>query len=193
MQSLRVRIAKLSSKSSKRNKTSGEARLVTLGRLGKTHGVGGELRFFPYAFPCPTLQPGLTVSLWGDDGQAGLLTVESVRAQAPFLLIRFQEVTSLDQAQKLRNAEILVEEQRLPPTGEGEFYYYQVIGLSVFTTTGESIGRITQAFFSGGHDVWVVRQGEKEHMIPVTEEIVCSIDIPGGCVVIKPMEGLLDE
>jgi 16S rRNA processing protein RimM len=119
--------------------------------------------------------------------------VESVRPHAPFLLIRFQEVTSLEQAQELRNAVVSVEERWLPPVRGEEFYYYQVIGLKVLTTTGEDIGRIAQVFFSGGHDVWVVRQDKKEHLIPVTEEIVHSIDIAGGHVVIEPMEGLLNE
>jgi 16S rRNA processing protein RimM len=119
-------------------------------------------------------------------------TVESVRPHAPFLLIRFQEVTSLEQAQELRNAVVSVEERWLPPVREGEFYYYQMIGLNVLTTTGENIGRIAQVFFSGGHDVWVVRQGKKEHLMPVTDEIVRSIDIAGGHVIIEPMEGLLE-
>jgi 16S rRNA processing protein RimM len=118
--------------------------------------------------------------------------VENVRRRSPFLLIKFQEVSSRDQAQELRNAELAVEAQQLSPTKEGEFYYYQVIGLNVLTRAGESIGRIAQAFFSGGHDIWVVRQGHKEYLIPVTDEIVRSIDIPGGCVVIEPMAGLLD-
>lgn len=152
----------------------------------------GELRFFPYAFPCLTLQKGLKVSVPHDKGNRTPLTVESVRPHTPFLFIRFQEVTSLEQARTLCNAEVAVEECRLPPVREGEFYYYQVVGLQVRTTTGETIGQISQVFFSGGHDVWIIRQGEKELLIPVTDEIVRSIDIASGQVVIEPMEGLLD-
>jgi len=87
---------------------------------------------------------------------------------------------------------IAVEEQALPPLPDGEFYYYQLIGLPVFTTSGELIGSIAQVFFSGGHDILVVQHGEKEYMIPVTEEIVRSLDIPGRRVVIEPLEGLLE-
>jgi len=193
MQSLRVQIAKLSSKSLKRSNPPSGACLVPLGRLGKTHGVRGELRFSPYAFPCPTLQQGLRVSLQQVDGQVCQLTVASIRQHVPFLLIRFEEVASLDQARELRNATLSVEEQWISPLGEGEFYYYQIIGFKVFTTAGERLGHIVQVFFSGGHDVWVVRQGQKEYLIPVVDEIVRSIDIPGGRVIIEPIEGLLEE
>ena len=192
MQLRRVQIAKLSSKSSKKNNTSDTPRFVALGRLGRTHGMRGELRFFPYAFPCPTLQEGRSVLLQGTEGKNLSLTVENIRRRAPFLLVRFQEVTSLEQAQALCHAVVSIEERWFSPVQEGEFYYYQVIGLNVLTTADECVGQITQVFFSGGHDVWVVRQGKKEHLIPVTEEIVRSIDIPSGRVVIEPMEGLLD-
>lgn len=192
MQSLHERIAKLSLKSSKRSEAPSETRVVPLGRLVKTHGVRGELRFLPYAFPCPTLQKDLTISLTGQEGLVHLLTVESVRPQAPFLLVRLQGITSLEQANELRDSIVSVEEHVLPPLQDGEFYYYQVIGLDVVTTAGESIGSIVRVFFSGGHDIWVVRQGETEHMIPVTDEIVRSLDIAGGRAVIEPLSGLLE-
>ncbi|MGH7963085.1 MAG: ribosome maturation factor RimM [Candidatus Binatia bacterium] len=165
---------------------------MPLGRLGSTHGVRGELRLLPYASPSPMLQPGRTVSLQGKDGSSSAFILGSVRPHPPALLITFEGVDSLEQAQLLRGAEVSVEEEMLPPLREGEFYYYQVIGLRVLTTTGEEIGTIAQVFFSGGHDVWVVRQGKKEHLIPVTEEIVRTIDIAGGRVIIEPLEGLLE-
>jgi 16S rRNA processing protein RimM len=118
--------------------------------------------------------------------------VEGVRPHAPFLLVRLQGVTSLMQARELRDTIVAVEEHVLPPLREGEFYYYQIIGLRVFTTQEELIGTVVHAFFSGGHDVWVVRHGEKEQMIPVTDEIVRSIDIPGGRAIIEPLAGLLE-
>lgn len=186
-----ARTGKLSSKSLKSSETPGATRLVPLGRVVNTHGVRGELRLLPYASPCSTLQPGRIVSLQSKDGSSSSFTVESVRLHAPSLLIKFQGVTSLEQAQLLRGSEVSIEEDQLPPLQEGEFYYYQVVGLRVLTTTGEEIGTIAEVFFSGGHDVWVVRQGKKEYLIPVTEEIVRTIDIAGGRAIIEPMEGLL--
>lgn len=103
-----------------------------------------------------------------------------------------QGISSRDQAHALRDMIVAVEEHELPPLQDGEFYYYQVIGLSVLTTDGEEIGTIKQVFFSGGHDVWVVQKGKREYMIPATAAIVRWIDIPGKCAVIEPVDGLLD-
>lgn len=158
-----------------------------------THGVRGDLRLLPHAFPCRSLHPGLTVFL--QDAQGQLLhthTVVGARPRAPFIIVKLDGVDSIDQAETLRDLTVAVEETVLPPLEEGEFYYYQVIGLTVRTTAGTDIGEITQVFFSGGHDIWVVRQGAKEHLIPVIEDIVRSIDIPGKLAIIEPLPGLLD-
>ena len=118
--------------------------------------------------------------------------VEGARPRAPFVLVKLAGVDSLDHAETLREKVVAVEETILPPLKDGEFYYYQVVGLTVRTTKGMEVGEIAHVFFSGSHDIWVVRQGEKEYLIPVTEEIVRSIDLPGRQAIIEPLEGLLE-
>ena len=185
-------IAKLSSKSSKKSNPPDPARLIPLGRVVNTHGVRGEIRLLPYAFPCQTLAKGLTVFLLEKDDEVRPYTIVGIRSHRPFVLLKLETIDSLERAETLREKTLAVEESVLPPVQDGEFYYYQVIGLSVRTTAGREIGVISQVFFSGGHDIWVVQEGKKEYLIPVTEEIVRVIDIPGGHVVIEPLDGLLD-
>ncbi len=185
-------IAKLSSKSSKKSDPTPPSRFIPLGRVVNTHGVRGEIRFLPHAFPCQTLVQGLTVFLQAKDGQPQPYTLTSLRVHRPFLLLKLAGIDSLETADALRDSVLAVDESLLPPLREGEFYYYKVIGLHVHTTTNQDIGVITQVFFSGGHDIWVVQQGEKEYLIPVTEEIVRTIDIAGGQAVIEPLPGLLE-
>ena len=180
------------SKSLKKSETPRSTRLIPLGRFVNTHGVRGELRLLPYAFPCSTLQKGLTIFLQGKGTPQHSYAIEGVRLHAPFVLVKVQGVESVEHASAFREAIVSVTEDQLPPLHEGEFYYYQVVGLEVSTTEVTQIGRIVQVFFSGGHDVWVVRQGKKEHLIPVTEEIVRSIDIPSGRAIIEPLAGLLE-
>jgi len=182
----------LSSKSSKKNNFADPDRLIPLGRVANTHGVHGEIRLLPYAFPCQILVKGLTIFLLQEDGETHPYTIAGVRLHRPFVLLKLEMIDSLELAENLREKVLAVEEAVLPPVRDGEFYYYQVVGLPVRTTAGREIGVISQVFFSGGHDIWVVREGKKEYLIPVTEEIVRVIDIPGRQIVIEPIEGLLD-
>jgi 16S rRNA processing protein RimM len=157
-----------------------------------THGARGEFRLLPYAFPCPTLRPGVVISLAKVGEPPRSYTVERARPHRPFVLVKLKGVESMTQAETLCDTVVSVPEDQLPPLRDGEFYHYQVIGLAVRTTAGDPVGTVTQVFFSGGHDVWVVRRGDKEFLIPVTEEIVRQIDIPGKQAVIDPPEGLLE-
>lgn len=146
----------------------------------------------PYAFPCQTLRKGLTVWVQGKTGPSRSYTITHVRPHAPCLLVKFQGIDSRSQAEALCDTIVSVGEDLLLPLQDGEFYYYQVIGLKVQTPAGKPLGTIVQVFFSGGHDVWVVQRGQEEYLIPVTEEVVRAIDIPGGKVIIEPTAGLLE-
>ena len=138
-------------KSSKKNDALGPAghvTLVALGRLVNTHGVRGELRLLPYAFPCPTIRKGLVVQLQnpqnsktphdtnGECQSAQSAVIEKVRLHKPFVLITLEGISSHEQAHALRDMIVAVEEHELPPLEDGEFYYYQVIGLTVLSTKG---------------------------------------------------------
>ena len=191
MQRLLGQTEKLSSRSSKISDAQTAAGLIELGRVVNTHGVRGEVRFLPYAPPCPTLRSGLTVMLRKKDQAGQTFDVAQVRTHASFLLLKFKGIDSRDHAETLRDSALLVAKEILPPLQEGEFYYYQVIGLPVRTTADEMVGTITQVFSTGGHDVWVVHNGKKEYLIPVVEDIVQTIDIEHRQVIIAPPEGLL--
>jgi len=86
-----------------------------------------------------------------------------------------------------------VDETDLPQLQAGEFYHYQVIGLPIRTLTHESIGTIAEVLTTPGHDVFVVRNGTKEYLIPVVEEVVRTIAIEDRQVIIDPPEGLLEN
>ena len=166
--------------------------LIPLGRLVNTHGVRGEFRLLPFSFPCPTIREGLAVVLSREGEPASSLRVEGVKRRGPFVLVKLEGIDSKDQAQALIGSSLAASERDLPPLASGEFYHYRLIGTEVHTTEGERVGSIQAVFSTGAHDVWVVRRGSREHLIPVVEGIVQSLDIQGKRAIIKALEGLLD-
>src|SRR5215203_4335535 len=102
-------IAKLFSKSSKKNDPSDPTRLIPLGRVVNTHGVRGEVRLLPYAFPCQTLAKGLTVFLLEEDGRAVPYLIVSLRSHRPFALLKLETIDSLELAEALRGRVLAVE------------------------------------------------------------------------------------
>ena len=192
MRRLPVQTAKLSLRLSKKNSRPSPATRIVLGRVVNTHGVRGEVRFLPHSSPCPTLRPGLRVTLRRTDAPEEEFELRQVRPHAPCLLLQFAGVDCRDRAEALRGSSLLVDETDLPQLQAGEFYHYQVIGLPVRTLTQESIGTIAEVLTPPGHDVFVVRNGEKEYLIPVVEEVIQTIAIEDRLVIIDPPEGLLE-
>jgi 16S rRNA processing protein RimM len=145
-----------------------------------------------YQPPAPSVYPGGLVLIEHD----GIRREVRVRSSAPhargLVLLALDGVIGRSAAEGLVGARVLVPVAQLPPPAEGEFYYHEVAGFRVETTGGDAIGTIRETFSTGVNDVWVVAQGEREHLLPVIADVVRTIDRPGRRVVIEPMPGLLD-
>ena len=67
-----------------------------------------------------------------------------------------------------------------------------LLGASVVADNGENIGELVDMISLPANDVYVIKQGKKEVLIPVIPEIIRSVDLQMGLVTITPMDGLLD-
>ncbi len=84
--------------------------------------------------------------------------------------------------------------QEVWPLGEGAYYHFEIIGLSVITENGEALGVITEVLETGGNDVYVIKSGSgKEVLLPALKEIVKRIDTEAGHMIIRPLPGLLES
>jgi 16S rRNA processing protein RimM len=108
------------------------------------------------------------------------------------LLIRLEGIDGINEAEKWIGSIVSVAEANLPALSADEYYFYQVVGLDVFDTQGNHIGKITRLTSTPGGDLYVVEGEGKEHWIPATKEIIEKIDFDSGKVIINPPEGLLD-
>jgi 16S rRNA processing protein RimM len=75
---------------------------------------------------------------------------------------------------------------------QGQYYTFQLIGLKVLTTDGEYLGQIADIMTTASNDVYIVKGKRGEILIPAIEDVVKSIDLEKGEMVIEAIEGLLD-
>lgn len=108
-----------------------------------------------------------------------------------FLILKLESVDSIEAAEKLRGLEVEIPASQIKTLPEGQYYYFELVGLSVFTTKDENIGKITSVLTTGSNDVYVVKGKKGEVLIPAIEDVVKSVDIEQGRMVIEPIEGLL--
>ena len=166
-----------------------ESSLIPVGKVVKTHGVRGALKVRPYGETLGEMEAGEKLFLI-ENGVQLQLTLVSLRAQKLGWIAQFEEIENIDRAEALTGKEILIDKDRLPVLPEGEYYHFQLIGLSVETKEGEPLGTLSAIFETAGHDVYVVESAEKELLIPAIEDVICEVDLRSRKLIVDLPEGL---
>lgn len=163
---------------------------VVVGRIGRAHGIRGEVTV-DVRTDEPDRRFAPTSTLIAGDRT---LTVSRTRWHSGRLLAAFAEVPDRTAAEVLRGtvleADIDPDEE---PADEGEYYDRQLVGLSVRSTSGEVLGEIASVMHHGEQDTLVFRSNSgTEILVPFVAELVPSVDVAAGYVVVADVPGLLD-
>jgi len=165
--------------------------LVRVGRLGAIHGLGGALRLRPDDPASETLQNVARVFLEIADRTLEYRLRNVSRINRTALRVAFEGLDDPVSAQALRGAILMVAVEDLPPVRPGEFYYFEAIGCEVTTQDGRRVGIVEEVFATGANDVWVVRDGASEVLVPVIENVVKAMDLGARRITIEAVPGLL--
>ncbi len=163
--------------------------LVAVGKVVRTHGIRGALKVFPYGETLGEMEAGERLFSIEGSGQRQL-TLASLNPQKRVLIVEFEEIGGMDQAQALTGKDLFIDKDRLPRLPSGEYYHFQLIGLSVETTEGKPLGTLSTVLETGGNDVYVVEMGGKELLIPAIEEVIGEVDLLNGKLIVDLPEGL---
>lgn len=170
-----------------------EETLLLIGRVVKTQGIKGEIRIYSTSGEKSLISPGVVLYLKNKEGQIQSLTVTSLRRQKSIIILAFQEVRGISEAEKLVGCKVYVAKDTLPALPPDEFYWFQIFGLKVFTEKGTYLGIIKGIMPTGSNDVFVVRRDREEYLIPAIAEVVKEVDLLKKIMVVRPMAGLLPK
>jgi 16S rRNA processing protein RimM len=174
---------------------------VVVGRVGRPHGVRGELtvevrtdeverRFVPGAALLvrrPNQQPASSYP-------HRELTVAGTRWHQDRLLVRFEEIADRTAAEAARGLLLAATvEPGETPEDPDEFYDHQLTGLTVVTTDGVEAGVVSEIVHTGGQDLLVVRRPDREDaLVPFVTALVPEVDLTNKQVVVADRPGLLE-
>jgi 16S rRNA processing protein RimM len=174
---------------------------VVVGRIGKAHGLRGEVsvelrtdepeRRFAVGTVLTTGTPRGGAPHGPDRPRS--LRVDGTRWHQSRLLVTFAEITDRTLAEAARGLVLLatVEEQESPEDPE-EFYDHQLVGLQVLTGDGRVVGELTEVVHGSAQDLLSVRTGDgREVLVPFVSQLVPTVDVPGGRIVVEDRPGLL--
>ncbi len=166
--------------------------MYIIGYILKPQGIKGEVKIDPVS-PYPDRFKQLKKVFIQINDIKRSYSIEKVRITDRFIFIKFFGVNSPDDAELLRNAEVLIEAKDLIQPFPGEFFIHDLIGCRVITEDGEFIGTLADVYQISSNDVYVVK-GEtgKEFLIPAIKEVVKRVNIENKQIIIHLLEGLLE-
>ncbi len=164
--------------------------LLEVGRIVKTHDFTGRLKVVSYCQSEDVLKSAREVFLRQGNEKPAPFTLKDVRGSRKNLIVSFVGIESADAAGPLIGAEILIPPDLLAKLPDGEFYWWELVGLEVQAEDGRFLGRIETIFPTGGNDVYVCTGGEREILIPAIGEVVRKIDKEKRTMIVRLLEGL---
>jgi 16S rRNA processing protein RimM len=161
-------------------------RLILMGVFGAPQGVRGAIRVKSLTGDPQALGAYGPLT---DGKRARVFAFESLRLlKTDMLVARVKGVSTREAAAALTGVEIFAGRDQLPPPGDDEFYYDDLIGLDAVSKAGAPLGRVAAVVNYGAGDILEIAPpgGGETLMLPFTAQVAAKIDFGAGRIVIEP-------
>lgn len=151
--------------------------LLVVGRISGLYGVRGWVKVFSETEPRDNI---LTYNPWYLGAGRKPRGLAAGRLHGKGLVARLAGCEDRDRAAALVGLEIRIRRDQLPRLGADEFYWADLVGLSVETLEGRPLGRVARIFANAANDVLVVN-GDRERLLPfLWDRVVKDVDLGSG-------------
>lgn len=153
---------------------------LVIGRVVGLHGIEGWLKIESYADPRENIK---NYTPWQLDvgGQKRAVIVAEMRLHGKGIIVRFDGIDDRNTAAELVNSEISIDSNQLPQLARGEYYWRELIGLTVINRRQQELGQVESLFETGANDVLVVKKGQRECLIPyLPQRVITAVDLEKG-------------
>jgi len=168
--------------------------ILPIGKIVGVHGIAGNVKMHSYAESLSVFSPGTLLLARHGKGGGGTYSIRWAKPHTKTVLLSLKEIENRAQAEALVGSELYIEKKRLPKLKNGDYYWFDIIGLSVFTVKGEYIGRVASVMPTGSNDVYIVKDfvdgHQRETLIPALASVVVCINLEKKTMQVDLPEGL---
>jgi len=163
---------------------------LSIGKIVGIHGLCGNLKVHSYAESLSVFKPNSWICVDTKDNHRHRYAIEEVKPHGRSVLLSLKGVSTHDLAQALVGAELFIEKANLPKLEKGEYYWFDLIGLAVFTLDDKYLGRVEAVIPTEGNDIFVVMDGKQETLIPALASVVLDMNFQDKIIRVQLPEGL---
>ena len=166
--------------------------LIAIGRISKPIGTRGEVKISPLTPDRQRFESMPAVWLGHDTANAELKRILKVRIDAKQVVLSFDGIGTVEEAEKLIDLYLFVPKEEAIKLQNGSYFVDDVIGCEVVTEELVNVGMITDLLSLPMNDIWIVKKGAKEVLIPAVKAIIRKVDVENKRITIHALDGLFD-
>ncbi len=167
--------------------------LITIGEVVKAQGIKGELKVLPLT-ENPHRFGDLKRIIWlTTDGIQKEYQVSGYRLYNQFVLLKLVGIDDLTAAEALGRGYLYIPKSERPKLPPGRYYHDEIIGLEVWTVSGEYLGVIKSILETGSNDVYSVVKDSSEILIPALKSVIQEISLVEQKMVVELPPGLVED
>lgn len=161
---------------------------IRIGRLGKPHGIKGDIRCYSLS-DVDDRFTGLS-TVWWQDSKSRLerLQVERIRPAERFFLVKFKAYDTPEKVKALANGFLVIPKAWRGNLPAGRYFIDDIIGIKVCDDRGQALGEVTEVWQPGPHDVYEIHGARGVLMVPVIDDYIIDVNIDERVMTIKVPE-----
>lgn len=162
--------------------------LFQLGYVSRAHGTRGEIVVRTFDPASSALYDVDRAVLRLRDGTEKAVVIAECAQQGKDLRVSLEGVSSRPQSEALVGSTVLVYREDLEAPSAGEYFQGDLIGLEVFDVAGARVGRLEEILDAGPVPNLVIRDGDREELVPFADDFVQSVDLDARRIVVRLLE-----
>ncbi len=162
--------------------------LVVIGKAVKAFGIRGEVKIKPFTESLEVFEQAESLVF----GMSPYKVLKA-RIHKGAVLATLEGIDTPEKAKELAGSLVKTDPENIPSPEEDEYYWFELIGMRVFTLDGRDLGEVTQVIRTGANDVLQVEGSFGEVLIPVIEDVVIHVDTDKGEMTVDPLDGLIPD
>lgn len=162
---------------------------IAIGKIINTHGIKGDLKIYPYTDNIKRFSDLSDLYI----GQEKLqVSVGNIKYHKDFVLMKLKEYDNINDVLIFKEKLIYIDESEKVELEMDNYFIHDLIGCKVYDKEGKLIGVIDDVLQNSSNDVYIIKDNEKEYMIPAVKEFIKSVDVSEKSIIVEPIEGMIE-
>ena len=164
---------------------------LEVGQIVNTFGIKGMVKVNPFTDDIKRFDKLKTIYIENKEGKKEY-QIEEVKYQKNVVLLKFEGIDTIEEAEELRQKYILIDRDKEEPLEEGRYYIVDLIGLEVYTDEDKLLGKVDDIFNTGSNDIYVVKDElGKQILLPGIPEVLKEVNLEEKRIIVHLIPGLI--